>query len=41
MEGNTICCMICFNLLVLHRMFVLQIELLSAFSFVKSSFLEQ
>lgn len=39
-ESNTISCMICFNLLVLHSMFVLQMEFLIAFSFVKSSFLE-
>lgn len=40
-EGsNTICCMICFNLLVLHDMFVLQ-ELFSGFGFVKSSSLER
>lgn len=25
-EGNTICCMICFYLLVLHSMFVLQMS---------------
>ena len=40
-QSNTICCMIFFNLLVLCSMFVLQMELLSAFSFVKSSSLER